>query len=165
MWWVYFDVVAIASARRLGDAEEGREQNALARDSYTYLHLFLVAGIVMAAFGLKTVIRGTGENLDWVTSFALLAGIALYLLGLVAFRYRQRHTWNRYKPVAAAFLLVLIPVGTAIPALGTLAIASALLAILVAVEHAGYDERRDELRAQNTMTEAEAELVAAAEEE
>jgi low temperature requirement protein LtrA len=165
MWWVYFDVVALISARRLGEAEVGREQNALARDSYSYLHLFLVAGIVLTAFGLKTVIQGTGENLGWVPSFALSAGIALYLLGLVAFRYRQRRTWNRYKPVAAACLLVLIPIGTVIPALATLAIASALLAILVAAEHAGYDERRDELRARNTMTEAEAELVAASEEE
>jgi low temperature requirement protein LtrA len=165
MWWVYFDVVALISARRLAEAEAGRTQNALARDSYSYLHLFLVAGIVLTAFGLKTVIQGTGEDLAWVPSFALSGGIALYLLGLVAFRYRQRHTWNRYKPVAAAGLLVLIPVGTAIPALATLAIATALLAVLVVAEHAGYDERRDELRARNTMTEAEAELIAAAEEE
>jgi low temperature requirement protein LtrA len=165
MWWVYFDVVALISARRLAEAEVGREQNALARDSYSYLHLFLVAGIVLTAFGLKTVIQATGEDLSWVPSFALSGGIALYLLGLVAFRYRQRHTWNRYKPVAAAGLLVLIPIGTEIPALATLAIAAALLAVLVVAEHAGYDERRDELRARNTMTEAEAELVAAAEQE
>ena len=62
-------------------------------------------------------------------------------------------------------LLVLIPIATTIPALATLAIATALLALLVAREHAGYDERRDELRARNTMTEAEAELVAGEDEE
>ena len=160
MWWLYFDVVAIVSAKRLAEAEEGGVQNALARDSYSYIHLFLVAGIVMAAFGLKTVIAHTGEHLDWVTAFALLGGIALYLLGLVAFRYRQKRTWNRNKLVFSAVLLVLIPLATAIPALATLAIATALLALLVVREHAGYDERRDELRARNTMTEAEAELVA-----
>ena len=70
MWWVYFDVVALVSARRLAEAEEGREQNALARDSYSYLHLFLVAGIVLTAFGLKTAIAHTGEHLHWVPSFA-----------------------------------------------------------------------------------------------
>jgi low temperature requirement protein LtrA len=165
MWWVYFDVVALISARRLAEAEVGRVQNALARDSYSYLHLFLVAGIVLTAFGLKTVIRGTGEDLGWVQSFALSGGIALYLLGLVACRYRQQRTWNRYKPIAAACLIVLIPVGTTIPALATLAIATVVLALLIAREYSGYDERRDELRARNTMTEAEAELVAAAEEE
>jgi low temperature requirement protein LtrA len=165
MWWVYFDVVALVSARRLSEAEEGAVRNALARDSYSYLHLFLVAGIVMTAFGLKTVIEGTGEHLDWVTSLALCGGVALYLLGLVGFRYRHRHTWNRIKPIAAAALLVLVPIGTAIPALATLAIAAVVLALLVAREHVGYDERRDELRARNTMTEAEAELVAADEED
>jgi len=160
MWWVYFDLVALVSARRLSEAEPGREQNALARDSYSFLHLFLVAGIVMTAFGLKTVIAHTGAHLHWVTSFALLGGIATYLLGLVAFRYRHKRTWNRNKLIAAAVLLALIPVGTVIPALATLAIATALLALLIVVEYAGYDERRDELRARNTMTEAEAELVA-----
>jgi low temperature requirement protein LtrA len=165
MWWVYFDVVALISARRLAEGEVGRIQNALARDCYSYLHLFLVAGIVLTAFGLKTTIESTGEDLAWVPSFALSGGIALFLLGLVACRYRQQRTLNRYKPIAAACLIVLIPVGTTIPALATLAIATVLLALLIAREYSGYDERRDELRARNTMTEAEAELTAAAEEQ
>ena len=74
LWWVYFDVVALVSAKRLADAEAGPEQNSLARDSYSYLHLLLVAGIVLAAFGMKTTIAQTGSELDWVTAFALLGG-------------------------------------------------------------------------------------------
>jgi low temperature requirement protein LtrA len=165
LWWVYFDVVALVSARRLAAAEAGPVQNALARDSYSYLHLFLVAGIVLTAFGLEEVLGHTDEHLHWQSAFGLCGGIALYLLGLVAFRYRQKGNWNRYKPVAAALLLVLIPVATTIPALATLAIATTLLALLVAREHSNYDERRDELRSRNTMTEAEAELIAAEREE
>ncbi len=160
LWWVYFDVVALVSAKRLAEAEEGREQNALARDSYSYIHLFLVAGIVMTSFGLKTVITHTDQHLHWVSAFALLGGVATYLLGLVAFRYRQKRTWNRNKLIMSVVLLVLVPVATAIPALTTLAIATVLLAVLVIREHSGYDERRDRLRARNTMTEAEAELMA-----
>ena len=135
-------------------------QNALARDSYSYIHLFLVAGIVLTAFGMKTTIAHTGADLHWVTAFALLGGIAIYLLGLVAFRYRQQRTPGTCnKLILSAVSAVLIPVATAIPALATLAIVAALLAVLVAREHAGYGERRDELRARNTMTEAETELV------
>jgi low temperature requirement protein LtrA len=160
LWWVYFDVVALVSARRLSEAEPGREQNALARDSYTYIHLFLVAGIVLTAFGMEEVLAHTDEHLHWETAVGLCGGIALYLLGLVVFRYRQKGDWNRYKPVAAALILILIPVATVIPALLTLAIATALLAGLVAAEHLNYDERRDELRSRNTLTEAEAELIA-----
>jgi low temperature requirement protein LtrA len=160
LWWVYFDVVALVSARRLAEAEPGRVQNALARDSYSYLHLSLVAGIVLTAFGLESVLAHTDGHLHWVTAFGLCGGIAVYLLGLVAFRYRQKHDWNRFKPVCAALVLILIPIATKIPALATLSIATALLAALVASEHVNYDERRDELRARNTLTEAEAELIA-----
>jgi low temperature requirement protein LtrA len=165
LWWVYFDVVALVSARRLAEAEAGPVQNALARDSYSYLHLFLVAGIVLTAFGLEEVLGHTDGHLHWQPAVGLCGGIALYLLGLVAFRYRQKGDWNRYKPVAAALLLLLIPIATKIPALATLAIATIILALLVAREHSNYDERRAELRSRNTMTEAEAELIAAEREE
>jgi low temperature requirement protein LtrA len=165
LWWVYFDVVALVSARRLAEAEPGPVQNSLARDSYTYLHLLLVAGIVLVAFGLEEVLAHTDEHLHRETAFGLCGGLALYLLGLVAFRFRQKGDWNRYKPICAALLLVLIPVALHIPALATLAIATALMALLVAREHTSYDERRDELRARNTMTEAEAELIAGEEQE
>ncbi|HEY3552068.1 MAG TPA: low temperature requirement protein A, partial [Solirubrobacterales bacterium] len=97
LWWTYFDVVALISARRLSEAEPGREQNELARDSYSYIHLLLVAGIVLMAFGMKVTIGHHAEHLDDVPAFALLGGLAIYLLGLVAFRYRHVHTLNRHR--------------------------------------------------------------------
>ena len=161
MWWVYFDIVALVSAQRLSEAEPGRVQNTLARDSYSYLHLFLVAGIVMTAFGLKTVIAHTESDLQWVTAFALLGGIATYLLGLVAFRYRHNRTWNRNKLIRRG------GAGGAGPARRRRSRRSPRWRsrprsspCWSSVEHAGYDERRDELRARNTMTEAEVELLA-----
>ena len=165
MWWIYFDVVALVSAERLSQAEEGIEQNELARDSYSYIHLLLVAGIVVSAFGMKTTISGTGSALDGVTAFALLGGVAIYLLGLVAFRYRHRHTVNRNKLVLAVVLLALVPVATTVPALISLAASLVLLWTLVAYEHRSYGDRRDQVRARNTMTEAEAELTAAQDKE
>ena len=50
-WWAYFDVVAIVAARRLASRPPGAEQNAMARDSYSYLHFPMVAGIVLVALG------------------------------------------------------------------------------------------------------------------
>jgi low temperature requirement protein LtrA len=44
LWWTYFDIVALVSARRLVRAPEGRVRNELARDSYSYIHFLLVAG-------------------------------------------------------------------------------------------------------------------------
>ena len=56
MWWTYFDIVALVSARRLARAPEGKVRNELARDSYSYIHFLLVAGIILFALGLKKTI-------------------------------------------------------------------------------------------------------------
>jgi low temperature requirement protein LtrA len=38
LWWLYFDIVALVAVRRLSNAAPGRERNAIARDSFSYLH-------------------------------------------------------------------------------------------------------------------------------
>ena len=146
LWWTYFDVVALISARRLGEAEAGRAQNDLARDSYSYLHLLLVAGIVLIALGMKVTIGHHGEHLHAEPAFALLGGVATFLLGLVAFRYRQVQTVNRRRLGMAIVLLFLIPVATAVPALLTLAVTVVLIWAVVLGDHRQYGPRRDELR-------------------
>jgi len=146
LWWTYFDVVALISARRLAEAEPGRTQNALARDSYSYIHLLLVAGIVLMAFGMKVTIGHHSEHLHGVPAFALLGGLAVYLLGLVAFRYRHVHTLNRHRLGLAIVLLILVPVATAVPALISLATAVVLIWAMIAYEHRGYGPGRDQLR-------------------
>ncbi len=145
-WWIYFDVVALISARRLGEAAPGRVQNSLARDSYSYIHLALVAGIVLVALGLKVAIGHHDEHLHTVPAFALLGGVAVYLLGLVAFRYRHVHTLNRQRLGLAIVLLILIPVATAIPAWASVAIVVVLTWSMIAYEHRGYGESREQLR-------------------
>ena len=146
LWWTYFDVVALISARRLGEAEAGRAQNELARDSYSYVHLLLVAGIVLMALGMKVTIGHTDEHLHDVPAFALLGGLAVYLLGLVAFRYRHVQTLNRSRLGLAIVLLFLVPVATSMAALITLAVAVVLIWGLIVVEHRRYGSRREELR-------------------
>jgi low temperature requirement protein LtrA len=145
-WWIYFDVVALVSAKRLTEALPGRVQNAMARDSYSYIHLLLVAGIVLAAYGMKTAIAHTDAHLHDVQAFALLGGTAIYLLGLVSFRYRHVKTINRHRLGLAIVLLVLFPAATEVPALVSEAAVFVLLWALVTVELHGYDERRDRLR-------------------
>ena len=66
LWWLYFDVVALVAERRLARAAVGRERNEMARDSYSYLHFPMVAGIVLLALGLKKTLGDVGEPLDAV---------------------------------------------------------------------------------------------------
>lgn len=146
MWWIYFDIVAIVAARRLAEAEVGKVQNEMARDSYSYLHLAMIAGIVLVALGLKKTIGHFDEHLDTVAAFALLGGLAAYLLGHVAFRYRHIHTVNRQRLLLAIVLLILVPVATAIPALAALAIVNALVWAMIAYETRSYGEGRHQVR-------------------
>jgi low temperature requirement protein LtrA len=146
MWWVYFDIVALVSARRLAQTEEGRERNEMARDSYSYIHLVMVAGIVLVALGLKTTIGHFDDHLHTVPAFALLGGVAVYLLGLVAFRYRHVRSINRQRLLLAIVLLLLVPVATELPAVAALAIANVLIWAMIVYETRGYGEARNRVR-------------------
>ncbi|HMG25822.1 MAG TPA: low temperature requirement protein A [Acidimicrobiia bacterium] len=146
LWWTYFDVVALVNARRLTMTPEGRRRNALARDSYSYLHFPMVAGIVLAAFGLEETLAHVDDALEAVAAFALLGGVAIYLLAHVALRLRNAHTINRQRLVLAVGLFALIPVATVVPAIVAVAGVDALLWAVIAYETANYDERRYRLR-------------------
>jgi low temperature requirement protein LtrA len=146
IWWLYFDVVAIVAARRLAKAEVGRPQNAMARDSYSYLHFPMVVGIVLIALGMKKTLAHVEDPLKLVPGFALLGGVAIYLLAHVAFRYRHIHTINTRRLGLAVVLLALVPVAVELPALATLAILTALLVALIIYETRSYGESRNRIR-------------------
>jgi low temperature requirement protein LtrA len=146
LWWIYFDIVALVTALRLSAAPAGPERNRLARDSYTYLHFPMVAGIVLAAFGLHETLAHVDVSLDGPLATALLGGVALYLLAHVALRLRNAHTLNVQRLAVALVLVALVPAALQVSALTTLAVAVALLWALIAYETATYDERRYRLR-------------------
>ncbi len=146
LWWLYFDVVALVAARRLQNAAPGKEQNEIARDSFSYLHFAMVAGIVLLALGLKKTLEHTDEALKLVPATALLGGTALYLLAHVAFRWRNIHTLNRQRLVLAIALPCLIPIAHAVPSLAALGGLAAILVGLVAYEVTRFGEARERLR-------------------
>ena len=153
LWWLYFDVVALVAEHKLSRAAVGRERNEMARDSYSYLHFPMVAGIVLIALGLKKTLGHVGDPLHTVPAVALLGGTALYLLAHVAFRLRTVHTVNVVRLVAAAVALALIPLAIEVPSLVSLAILTAVLVALIAFETIHYAEARDRIRHQLTLEE------------
>ncbi|MEA2137746.1 MAG: hypothetical protein QOG56_896 [Solirubrobacteraceae bacterium] len=146
LWWLYFDVVAIVAGRRLAEAPPGVVQNAMARDSYSYLHLPMVAGIVLVALGVKKTLGHVDEPLKLVPAVALLGGTAMYLLAHVAFRYRHIHTLNSRRLGLAILLGAFVAVAVEIPALATLAVLAVALALLIVVETRSYGASRARLR-------------------
>jgi low temperature requirement protein LtrA len=149
LWWAYFDVVVFVAGRRFERAT-GRDRVLIARDSYTYLHLPMVAGIILFALGVKKTLAHVGDPLEVVPATGLCGGVALYLLAHVAFRLRNVHRLNVARLSSAGVLLALIPVATDIPALTSLAIVAALCVVLMAYEFVRYHELRERLRHQLT---------------
>jgi low temperature requirement protein LtrA len=148
LWWLYFDIVALVAERRLANADPGRQQNEIARDSFSYLHFPMVAGIVLLALGLKKTLVHVDDALELVPAVATLGGTALYLLAHVAFRWRNVHRFSVQRTLGAALLLALIPAAEALPALATLGILAAGLSALITYETIRFADLRDRLRHQ-----------------
>ena len=145
LWWLYFDVAAIFARRRLIRAR-GLELARLALHSYSYLHLPMVAGIVLFALGLETTLGHPSEELDTVPAVALCGGAALYLLAHIAFLYRTTGRVFRRRTVGALLLLALTPLAVAIPALAALSLVSAVCSLVVAYEVLRYRTARIQVR-------------------
>jgi len=145
LWWAYFDVVALVAERRLQTADE-REQALIARDSFTFLHLPMVAGIVLFAIGVKRALIHLDTHLGAVGATALCGGIALYLLSLSALKRRNIGSFNRPRIVVAAILVALIPAARAVPALVAIALVACAACGLIAFELVRYNESRARIR-------------------
>jgi low temperature requirement protein LtrA len=148
LWWLYFDIVALVAERRLANAKVGREQNEIARDSFSYLHFPMVAGIVLFALGMKKTLGHVDEPLKTVPAVATLGGTAVYLLAHVAFRWRNVHRFSRARLLTAGLLVALVPLATEIDALLTIALVAIVLAALIAYETIRFAELRDRMRHQ-----------------
>jgi low temperature requirement protein LtrA len=146
LWWAYFDVVAIVGERKLRAAAP-REQVLMARDSYTYLHMPIVGGIVVFAIGVKQTLAHLSAHLHPVPATALCGGVALYLIALSAFKRRNIGSFNVPRLVAAAIALALIPLVTHEHALLALGLVTAVACGLVVFEYRHYAEARTRIRA------------------
>jgi low temperature requirement protein LtrA len=129
MWWLYFDKGAELGVEHIRRAPNpGR----LGRNAYTYLHLPIVAGIVLFAAGNELALAHPGEPADFQTTVGILAGSMLYLLGVGLFKRTVRHRRLVSNLVGLGALLALWLVAPYLPALG-LAAAGALVLVTVAI--------------------------------
>ena len=145
VWWSYFDWLIYVALARLGNAT-GAQRAAFARDAYSYLHLPMVGGIVLFAFGLKTTLADVGASLGSVPAIGLCGGVALYLLAHVALRLRIGGGFGRGRPIATVLLFGLIPAATHVPALAALGLVAAVCVSLIVYEVVRHRESRAWIR-------------------
>jgi low temperature requirement protein LtrA len=130
MWWLYFAHVARFAQQQL---ERAADRTTMARDAYTYLHVVMVAGIIVAAAGDELVISHPGESLPGSELAVVVAGPALYLAAHAVFRLRLGGGASAPFLLGAAACLAVAAVGSFAPALVAAAL---LLVVLIAVSAA-----------------------------
>ena len=141
MWWTYFDRIAESAQERL---REHRDPVLAAADAYSYMHLIIVAGIIILAGGLRLVAQNSvTAPMPDAGRLAMCAGAATYLVGLAAFRLRMLGERSYGRVLTAVALMVLYLVSGGFPAWVVGALIAALLGALCGAEVAlgAADER------------------------
>ena len=127
LWWLYFKLVATTVERQLAKA---KNRTLLAGDAYAYLHVVIVAGILLTAVGDELVIAHPAQELRHAALVAVVCGPALYLLAHVALRLRKAGTVSGSHLTGALTCLAIGAIGTFAP---ELVVAGLLFGVLVAV--------------------------------
>lgn len=132
MWWTYFDRFAERAQERL---RKHHDPVLAAADAYSYIHLVIVAGIIIFADGVKLVVHNSAQApMPDPGRLAMCGGVAVYLLGLAAFRLRIAGEGGPGRIVVAAALMALYAFGGSIPAWTVAAGIAALVGLLCVAE-------------------------------
>jgi low temperature requirement protein LtrA len=133
LWWLYFDQLASTVLERIR-AATADERGQLGRDIYTYLHLPIIAGIVLVAVGDELVIAHPSDDLGGAGALVALAGPALFLGGLMACAARLGEPQSQPRVVAVVALLAAVPLAARADGLLVAALLTAVLAVLLVAE-------------------------------
>jgi low temperature requirement protein LtrA len=137
LFWLYFGEMAKGSMRTIAESDD---PGGLARDAYTYLHLPIIAGIIMVAIADDLLVAHPSDHLTTAGVVMATAGPAVYLLGESAVRLRMIGRVGPKRLICVVALIVLGLLGGDMSALALTICVGALLAIL-ALWEAGWLRR------------------------
>jgi low temperature requirement protein LtrA len=132
VWWAYFDRDDVLAERAL-DVAPAASQARLALVGYWYTHLFLIAGVVLVATAIKTIVAAP-LDVDARSAWLLAAGLATYFVGSVLFRRSFRIRPLAPRLVGGAAMAVVGGVGAVAPGVAVLGIAAGMAVGLLAIE-------------------------------
>lgn len=132
LFLLYFNHATKLAEREL---ERSEMRTVLARDGYTYLHVVLVAGIVVAAVGDEFVLLHPTATLPLAEVMITAGGPAVYLAGLALFRRRMAGVLSPTRAAAAAACVVAGAIGLAVPAVALEVLLVAITGGLLWAEH------------------------------
>lgn len=127
MWWLYFDVGAELGSRNITHSQDSGR---IARLAYTYLHLFIVAGVIVSAVADELVLAHPLGHADGKATLAILGGAGLYLFGVMVFKWAVAGHFPTSHLVA---LVVLALLGLPAQAMEPLWVSAAATVVLVSL--------------------------------
>jgi low temperature requirement protein LtrA len=135
LWWLYFHSLAAGAEHALA-RRTGMRKVEDATIAYTYLHYLVIAGVIVTALGIETVMTHISdpEPLGWFGAFALAGGVALYQATTVFIWYRMTGRWLVARLVASTVLLPGIALAAALPPMAALGAAVAAGVVLLVIE-------------------------------
>ncbi|WBC07184.1 low temperature requirement protein A [Micromonospora sp. WMMA1947] len=133
LWWAYFDTLSFALEQAVHQARDPAARLRLARTAYTFLHLPMIAGIILFALGLKDLLAEAtspttpawGPPLGAFWAGILFGGVGLYLLSIAACWWLAE---RRVRPPLLVTVLLLV---AAVPAVAPLHELNALVVLAV----------------------------------
>jgi low temperature requirement protein LtrA len=130
MWWIYFDLGAERGSRAIRQAADpGRT----ARVAYTYLHLLIVAGIIVCAVADELTLHDPQQRCDLISGAVLLGGPMLYLLGNAWFKKTVNGTNLPLSHLIGLALLTALTLTVGHWSMAPLGIATTAVLVLVAI--------------------------------
>lgn len=131
MWWIYFSAHAEAASEAIAaSADPGR----IARLAYTFLHIPLVAGIIVVAAGDELALAHALGHVEPSTAIVLLGGPALFLLGALLFKFSVFAVWSPTRLTGLVLLAALAPAALTLSPLALSIAASGVLALVGGLE-------------------------------
>ncbi|MGY8636723.1 low temperature requirement protein A [Bradyrhizobium sp. 14AA] len=104
MWWVYFHKGAEAGSERISKSAESGH---LARLAYTYLHMPIVAGIILTAVSDELVLKHPTGHSDIRTIVSTIGGPLVFLVGTILFKHAIRGFLQLSHGIGIILLLLL----------------------------------------------------------
>jgi low temperature requirement protein LtrA len=108
LWWVYFDLSFDAAERAF---ESSSDPGRLGRIAYTYLHIPMVAGIIVTAVGDELVIEHPFGHISPHIVATVLGGPMLFLVGHLLFKQAVFGVWSISRLAAIATLGIIALIG------------------------------------------------------
>ncbi|MET3664496.1 low temperature requirement protein A [Caulobacter sp. 1776] len=138
MWWIYFSSTAEAASEAIAHSTN---PGAIARVAYTYSHLLVVAGIIVAAVGDEWVIHHSSNHADFKTAAAVIGGPALFLFGSLVFKLAVFGRWSHTRIVGLALLAAMVPIAGRLSLLALSVLTTVALVVVGAWETAIVERR------------------------